>query len=82
MIRHTTVKTLPWAASVAGRGREDKKRLKENAGAMIGETNVEAFPRTASVAREGARRRKAKTNTKWKGGTTYSPARGGKCLPS
>ena len=28
---------------------------------------------------EGARQ-EAKTNTKWKGGTTHSPTRGGKCL--
>ena len=81
MIRQTTVKNLLRTASVAGGGRDEERRLKENAGAMMRETSGNTLPRTASVA-GGARRRKAKTNTKWKGGTTYSPARGGKCLPS
>ena len=80
MIRQTAVKNLPRTASVAGGGRDEERRLKEKAGAMISrETNVKTLPRTASMA-GGARRRKAKTKTKWKGGTTYSPARGGKCL--
>ena len=33
-----------------GGGTEEEKLLKENAGAMIRETNVKTLPRTASVA--------------------------------
>ena len=60
--------------SRGGQGDEER-RLEENAGAMTRETNVKALPRAASVA--GGRDEKAKTNTKWKDGTTHSPARGG-----
>ena len=40
MIRQTTVKTLARTASVEG-GRDGERRLKENAGAMTRETNVQ-----------------------------------------
>ena len=75
MIRQTTVKNLPRTGSVAG-GRETKKgELKENAGVVTKETNVNPPLQAAIVA--GGRDGKAKTNTKWKGGTAHSPARGG-----
>ena len=68
--------TPPVDRQRGGGRREEGSRLKENAGAVIRETNIKTLPRTASVA-GGARRRKVKTKTKCKGGTTYSPARGG-----
>jgi len=49
--------------------------LKENTGAKTRETKVKTLPQATIVA--GGARQKAKTNTKWKGGTTHSPARGG-----
>ena len=56
MIRQTAVKNLPRTASVAGGGRDEERRLKENAGAMTRETNVKTPPRTATAWR-GARRK-------------------------
>ena len=42
------------------------------------ETKVKTLPQATIVA--GGARQEAKANTKWKGGTTHSPARGGRCL--
>ena len=44
---------------------------------MTRETNVKTLPQATIVA--GGRDEKVKTNTQWKGGTTHSPTRGGKC---
>ena len=77
MIRQTTVKNLSRTASVAGKGETKKGELKENTGAMTRETNVKTLPQATIVA--GGRDEKVKTNTQWKGGTTHSPTRGGKC---
>ena len=63
----------------AWRGGETKKgELKENPGAKARETNIKTLPQATVVA--GGRDKKAKTNTKWKDGTTHSP-RGGE-VPS
>ena len=78
MARPTTVKTLPCTVSVAGGGETKKSELKKNTGAKTRETNAKTLPQAAIVA--GGRDKKAKTNMKWKGGTTHSPARGRKCL--
>ena len=61
-----------------GGGERKKGELKEYTGAKTTETKVKTFPHTTIVA--GGTRQKAKTNTKRKGSTTHSPARGGKCL--
>ena len=61
-----------------GGGKTKKGELKENTGATTRETKVKTLPQATIVA--GGRDKKAKTNTKWKGGTTFSPARGGECL--
>ena len=58
-----------------GGGETKKGELKENTGAKTRETKVKTLPQATIVA--GGARQKAKTNTKWKGGTTHSPARGG-----
>ena len=58
MIRQITVKNLVRTASVAGGGRDEERRLKENAGATIRETNVKTLPRIASVV--GGRSRPSK----------------------
>ena len=69
----------PSAYRRRGGGRETKLgELKENTGAKTRETKVKTLPQATIVA--GGARQKAETNTKRKGGTTYSPARGGKCL--
>ena len=69
----------PPAYRQRGWGCETKKgELKENTGAKTRETKVKTLPQATIVA--GGRDKKAKTNTKWKGGTTHSPARRGKCL--
>ena len=79
MARPTTVKTLPrWYRRRGGGGETKKGELKENTGAKTRETKVKTLPQATIVA-AGARQ-KAKTNTKWKGGTTHSPVRGGRCL--
>ena len=75
MIRQTIVKNLPRTASVAGGGETKKGELKENAGAMTRETNVKTLPQATIVT--GGRDETAKTNTKWKGGITHTPTRGG-----
>ena len=75
MARPTTVKTLPRIVGVAGGGETKKDEWKENTGAKTRETKVKTLPQAIIVA--GGARQKAKTNTKWKGGTTHSPARGG-----
>ena len=77
MARQTTVKTLPRTVNVAGGGETKKGELKENTGAKTRETKLKTPPQATIVA--GGARQKAKTNTKRKGGTTHSPARGGKC---
>ena len=61
-----------------GGGETKKDEMKENTGAKTRETKVKTLPQATIVAEGGDK--KAKTNTKWKGGTTPSPARGGKCL--
>ena len=73
--RPTTVKTLPCTVSVAGGGETKKSELKENSGAKTRETKLKTLPQATIVA--GGARLKAKTNTKWKGGTTHSPTMGG-----
>ena len=73
--RPTTVKTLPRIVRVAGGGETKKPKLKENTGSKTRETKIRNLPQAAIVA--GGARRKVKTNTKWKGGITNSPARGG-----
>ena len=75
MARQTTVKTRPRTVGVAGGGRTKQGELKENTGAETRETKAKTLPQATIVA--GARDEMAKTNTKWKGGTTHSPARGG-----
>ena len=77
MARQTTVKTLPRIVGVAGGGETKKGELKENTGAKTRKTKVKTLPQATIVA--GGARQKAKTNTKLKGGTAHSPARGG-CL--
>ena len=80
MARPTTVKTLPrWYRRRGGGGETKKGELKENTGAKTRETKVKTLPQATIVA--GGARQEAKTNTKWKGGTTHSPVRGGK-VPS
>ena len=69
----------PSRVSSAWRGGETKKgELKENTGAKTRKTEVKTLPQATIVA--GGARQEAKTNTKRKGGTTHSPARGGRCL--
>ena len=58
-----------------GGGETKKDEMKENTGAKTRETKVKTLPQATIVA--GRARQKVKTNTKWKGGTTHSPARGG-----
>ena len=59
-----------------GGGDETKKgELKDNTGAKTRKTKVKTLPQATIVA--GGARQEAKTNTKWKGDTTHSPARGG-----
>ena len=77
MARPTAVKTLPRIVGVAGGSETKKDELKENTGAKTRETKVKTLPQATIVA--GGARQKAKTNTKWKGGTTHSPVRGGRC---
>ena len=72
-IRQTIVKVLR-TPSVA-EGRDGEGRLKEDVGVMTRETKVKTLPHRQRG--RGSRLRKAKTNGKWKGGTTYRPARGG-----
>ena len=77
MARKATVKTLPRTVSVAGGGASKKNEPEEHTGAKTRETKVKTLPQATIVA---GGRQKAKINTKWKGGTTHGPARGGKCL--
>ena len=72
--RQTTAKTLPRTVSVAGGGEMKKREVKENTGANTRETKVMTLPQATIVA--GGARQETKTNMKWKGGTTHSPARG------
>ena len=58
-----------------GGGETKKGELKENTGAKTRRTKTKTLPQDTIVA--GGARQEAKTNTKWKGGTTHSPARGG-----
>ena len=75
MAKPTTVKTRPRIVAAAGGGETKKGELKENTGAKTRKTKGKTLPQTTIVA--GGARQKAKTNTKWKGGTTHSPVRGG-----
>ena len=72
--RQTIRQNLPCTASVAGGGETKKGELKENTGAKTRKTKVKTLPQATIVA--GGARQKVKTHTKWKGGTTRSPARG------
>ena len=54
----------PPADRQRGGGRDEERRLKENAGAIIRETNVKTFPRTASEAGGETKRRKSTRNGK------------------
>ena len=47
-----------------GGGRDEERRLKENAGAMTRETSVKILPRTASVAGGDTKRRTPAQNGK------------------
>ena len=79
MTRQTTVKNLPRTASMARVVETKKGELKENAEGerrRYDEGNQRHNP-SAGHHRGGGRDEKSKTNTKWKGGTTHSPARGG-----
>ena len=78
MARLTTVKTLPRTVGVAG-GETKKGELKENTGAKT--RKPKSKPSRWLPSWRGGARQKAKTNTKWKGGTTHSPARGGSDYP-
>ena len=85
IIRQTTHQK-PAAYRQCGGGGETKKgEFKENTGAKTRETNIKTLPQATIAAR--GRDKQAKTNTRWKGGTTDSPARrgsqsreGGNCL--
>ena len=79
MARPTTVKTLPRIVGVAGGDETNKGELNDNTGAKTRKTKVKTLPQATIVA--GGARQEAKTNTKWKGGTTHSPARGGGAQP-
>ena len=57
-----------------GWGETKKGEMKENTGAKTRETEVKTLPQATIVA--GGARQKAKSNTKWTGGTIHSPARG------
>ena len=61
-----------------GGGETKNGELKDNTGAKTRKTKVKTLPQATIVA--GGARQEAKTNTKWKGGITHSPARGGRCL--
>ena len=78
MARQTTAKTLPRTVSVARGSKTKKGELKENTGAKTRETKFKTLPQATIVA--GERDEKAETNTKWKRGTTHTPARRGECL--
>ena len=70
----------PSRVSSAWRGGETNKgELNENTGAKTRKTKVKTLPQATMVA--GGARQEAKTNTKRKGGTTHSPARGGGAKP-
>ena len=75
MIRQTTIKNLPRTASVAEGGRDEERRI-EGERRRYDKGNQRQNP-PAGRHRGGGRDEKAKTNTKWKGGTTHSPARAG-----
>ena len=74
MMRQPTVKNHPQAASVAGGARQRRaiegKRRRYDSGIQRQNPPVDH-------QRGGGRDEKAKNNTKWKGGTTHSSARGG-----
>ena len=74
MARPTTVETLPRIVGVAG-GRDEERRIEVAQARRQGKSKVKTLPQ-AIIGAVGARQ-KAKTNTKWKGGTIHSPARGG-----
>ena len=77
MARPTTVKTLPRIVGVAA-GRDEERRIE---GEHRGEDKEnQSHNPPAGYHRGGGARQEAKTNTKWKGGTTHSPVRGGRCL--
>ena len=77
MARPTTVKTLPRIVGVAG-GGDEGRRIEGQHRREDKENQVKTLPLATIVA--GGARQKAKTNTKWKGDTTHSPVRGGRCL--
>ena len=77
MARQTTVTTFPRTVSVAG-GRDEERRIEEHRREDKG--NQSQNPPAGYHRGGGGSRQTAKTNTKRKGGTTHSPARGGECL--
>ena len=79
IIRQTTRQNPPAYRQRGGGGETKKGELKENTGAKTGKTKVITLPQATIVA--GGVRQEAKTNTKGKGGTIHSPARGGE-VPS
>ena len=70
--------TPPAYGQRGGGGRDDEKRI-EREHRRKDKGNQSRTP-PAGYKRDGGARQKAKTNTKWKDGTTHSRARGGKCL--
>ena len=74
MVRPTTVKTLPRIVGVAG-GRDEERQI-EGEQRRVDKENQSQNP-PAGYHRGGRARQEAKTNTKEKGGTIHSPARGG-----
>ena len=74
MIRQTTVNILPRTTSVAGGAR--RRKAIEGKRRRCDKGNQRQNP-PADRQRGGGQDKKAKTNTKWKGGTTHSPAQGG-----
>ena len=74
MLRRTTVKNHQRTASVAEGGGDEGRRIEEERRRYDKGNQLKNPP--AGRHRGGGRDEKAKTNTKWKGGTTHSPARG------
>ena len=78
IIRQTNLQKPPVHRQRGGGRVDEENELKEDTGAMTRGPSIKSLPQATIVA--GGRDKKAKTNTKWKGGTTFSPARGGECL--
>ena len=71
----------PSRISSAWRGGRDEERRIEGEHRREDKGNQNQNPPAGYHRGQGeGARQKAKTNTKWKGGTTHSPTRGGKCI--